>query len=281
MKVDILHNCHPLHPFSGNIFYQFEYYIYLLQRGVDVRMVFTPGYDVNHIIEVMEDRYDLDGIDYRGNITSDGVTTAPNVITTTKVIYDLAGGVKAERLFVVGSWVSYGFGNEVAGYLKGRNVTLYNECPECGEVNYTRPIYFDLLKKPVVSDDAVYLHISSNSRGVTAGEYINYIKPHIGDRKTITSCTEEQYKKMFFIQNKHISHIKGLFSKFDTYLYILLKTKDYSPRMIMESKYLGKDIIYINTVRNTTSVNRYNDCMSNNLEKYHMRDSDPLLRNFI
>ena len=67
MKVDIVHYCSDYHPLNGNIFFHFEYFMYLCERGVDVRLVFTPEYKLDEILKVMEDRYDRDIDYYRDN----------------------------------------------------------------------------------------------------------------------------------------------------------------------------------------------------------------------
>lgn len=285
MKVNILHNCHHLHPYSGNIFYQFEYYIYLLKKGVDVGLVFTPSCDVPRILEIMRDRYNLDDIDYMSGISTDGVITAPNVITTTKVVYDLNGNIDAENLYVVDTWASYYYMDDINRMLSGKNVKRYNESKICGDTNYIRPIYFDILKKPSVCDDAIYLHIAGKARHIFVGDFIRHISDIIRDRNVVVSYTKEQEHQLYFLNQpnitRYIDHVPNLFEKYNTYMYVLLRGFDFSPRMMVESHYLGKDIIYIDGTQHRSAYGRYQDCMNDDIEKYRMTDNDILIGNFI
>lgn len=286
MKVDILHHISKFHPLNGNIFYHFEYFIFLLERGIDVRLVFTPGYDITEILSVMEDRYNLDGIDYKSRIYTDGITDAPNLITNTKVLLDLNGEIKAEKIHLVNTWASYFFRDSIDEYKKrnSKNIIEYNECPEVDIVNYIRPIYFKLLKKPKKVEEAIYLHLSG-VRHISLREFIKYAFPIIGKQKVIVSYPESQEKEFDFLClsniESYIGHVPNLFEKFDTYFYILLRGRDYSPRMLIESAYMGKRIIYINKMDNESSKRRYRDCLNYNFDKYNMTENDKLLRNFL
>jgi len=282
MEVDILHHCSSFHPFNGNIFYHFEYFIFLLKRGVDVRLVYTPGYDIEYIISVMEDRYDLKGLSYRNRIFNDGITRTSNVITNTKVLYDVKGEIKADKIHLVNTWASYYYKDDIGKYKQDKNIIEYNECPLIGDVNYLRPIYFDLLKKPNISEDRVYLHLSG-VRKINFREYVKYVLPIIKGRKVLVSYPESQKDEFFYLKTSnvesYISHVPNLFEKFNTYFYILLHGKDYSPRMLIESTYLGKEIIYINRTQNLS--NRYKDCLCKEIEKYRMSENDKLLGCFL
>lgn len=285
MQVDILHNCQYLHPYSGNIFYQFEYYIYLLKKGVDVRLIFTPSCDVDRIMEIMCDRYNLDDIDYISGVYSDGIVRSPNVITTTKTLYDLNGDIQSDSLYVVDTWASFYHKKEIDVMISNMNAKRYNECPWCGDVNYTRPIYFDLLKRPIKSNDAIYLHIAGNARHISIGDFIRYISPIVKGRRVVVSYTKEQERYLYFLKSldveAHIDHTPNLFERFDTYMYVLLRGFDFSPRMILESCYFDKKIIYLDNTLQKSAMTRYQDCINGNIGKYGMSDNDPLIRNFI
>jgi hypothetical protein len=286
MKVDILHHISKFHPLNGNIFYHFEYFIFLLQRGVDVRLVFTPNYDINKILPVMEDRYNLDGIDYKSRIYNDGIIKSPNLITNTKVLLDLKGNIKSDNLHLVNTWASYFFKNEINEYKRkiDKNIIQYNECPEIDVENYIRPIYFDLLRKPIKVDKATFLHLSG-VRQISLRQFIKYVYPKVGKEKIVVSYPESQKEEFNFLClsniESYIGHVPNLFEKFDTYFYILLKGRDYSPRMLVESAYMGKKIIYINKMDNESSKRRYRDCINGNFKKYEMNENDKLLRNFL
>jgi hypothetical protein len=286
MKVDILHHVSKFHPLNGNIFYHFEYFIFLLQRGVDVRLVFTPDYDISEILPVMEDRYNLDNIDYKSRIYTDGIVKAPNLITNTKVLLDLCGNIRSENIHLVNTWASIFYKDEIKLYKKRniRNIIEYNECPEIGRVNYIRPIYFDLLRKPKQVEKATFLHLSG-VRHIDTREYIKYVFPIVGKEKVIISYPKSQEEEFYFLGlsniESYVGHVPNLFEKFDAYFYILLRGRDYSPRMLVESAYMGKKIIYINKMDNESSKSRYKDCLDGNFKKYEMNENDILLRNFL
>jgi hypothetical protein len=82
------------------------------------------------------------------------------------------------------------------------------------------------LKKPIKSNDAIYLHIAGNARHISIGDFIRYISPIVKDRKVVVSYTKEQEKYLYFLKSldveAHIDHVPNLFERFDTYMYVLL-----------------------------------------------------------
>ena len=285
MKVDILHHCSAFHPLNGNIFNHFEYFIYLFMNYVDVNLVFTPTCNVEEILNIMEDRYDLNRITYRDHIRNDGVIRGDRVITNTKVLCDIQGQLEAEEIHLVDTWASYYNREEINHYIRNKNVIRYNECQLIGEVNYKRPIWFDLLRKPQDEDDAVYLHLAG-VRCIELLDYLKYVKPLLKDRKVVLSYPESQVDQFYYLKDNpdithYVGHMPRLFEKFDTYFYILIRGYDYSPRMILESAYMGKKIIHLNRTNNTSGYQRYLDAINGDYMKYDLTDNDKLIRNFL
>lgn len=285
MKVDILHHCSSYHPLNGNIFNHFEYFIYLLTKGVDVQLVFTDSCGITEILDIMDDRYMKPVSNYRDFIRTDGKIRGDRLITNTKVMLDIKQEVESEEIHLVDTWASYYNREEIEGCIKGKNVIRYNECPIIGEVNYTRPIWFDLLKVSNKCENAVYLHLAG-VRCIELIDYLKWVRPLIKDRKIIISYPKTQIDQFFYLQKNpkidhYVGHVPNLFEKFDTYFYILLRGHDYSPRMILESSYMGKKIIHLNRTDNTSGYKRYLDAINCEWDKYNLKDDDKLLRNFL
>lgn len=285
MKVDILHHCSNFHPLNGNIFNHFEYFIYLFLCGVDVNLVFTPSCDLEPILGIMEDRYRIPLAGYEGHIRTDGIVRGDRVVTNTKVLVDLKGEIEAKEIHLVDTWASYYHDQEIKKYSVGKNIIRYNECSIIGPVNYVRPIYFDLLRKPRYSEEAIYLHLAG-VRFIELLDYLKWVLPLIPDKRIILSYPKSQKDQFFYLQDNpniehYIGHVPNLFEKFDTYFYILLSGHDYSPRMILESAYLGKKIIHLNRTNNESGYQRYLDAVNGEFEKYRLNENDKLLRNFL
>ena len=236
----------------------------------------------------MEDRYDLKDIDYKGGIIF-SYDELPNkifdvVITNSKTIHDLDTDFAANEIHLVNTWATYfkEFRERVDKFCEGKtNIILYNECELCGEVNYIRPIYIDLLKKPTESEDNIFLHISG-VREITFPEFLKYVVPHI-DRNVITSMPETQNKTMNYLKSLdstevYTNHIPNLFSKFTKYFYIMLRGIDYSPRMLIECSYLNKEIIFVDkTNKQHGGKQRYNDILNGDIDKYALTLDDKLV----
>ena len=291
--VDIIHFCSKYHPFNGNIFYHFEYYIFLLQRYVDVRLhIISNGPSLEQILEVMDDRYDIDYLDYKDNIIyyKNDIPTQffKNVITNSKTVFDLDGKITAEHIHMVHTWASCigGFKEKICKFLHYNDIIEYNESPLCGEVNYTRPIYFNILKPVSIISTNVYLHLCG-VRNIKMRDFLEHVLPLVKGKKIMVSYPEHQSKEMEYLNKinfveTYINHIPDLFNKFGTYFYIMLDSIDYSPRMLIECAYLGKEIIYLDkTGVLHGGYTRYKDIQDRNIDKYQMTEDDKLLKNFI
>jgi hypothetical protein len=240
----------------------------------------------------MEDRYDINYLNYRDNIIyyRDSIPTQffKNVITNSKTVFDLEGKITAENIHMVHTWASCidGFKERILSFLHYNNIIEYNESPLCGEVNYTRPIYFDIFKSVSFSPGSVYLHLCG-VRNIKMKEFLTHVLPLVKGRKIIVSYPEHQISEMKYLNKidfveTYINHVPNLFNKFDTYFYIMLDSIDYSPRMLMECAYLNKEIIFIDKTGIIHGGHtRYKDIQNKNLDKYRMTEDDKLLKNFI
>jgi hypothetical protein len=253
-------------------------------KDVDVNLVFTPSCDLDEILKIMEDRYWTPAT-YKDCIRNDGIIRGDRVITNTKVLLDTQGQIEAEEIHLVDTWASYYHKHEIDSYISGKNVIRYNECPLIGDVNYRRPIWFNLLKDYEYCDEAVYLHLAG-VRCIELIDYLKWVKPLLPEKKIILSYPESQKDQFYYLQNNpdiehYVGHVPDLFSKFDTYFYILIRGYDYSPRMILESAYMGKKIIHINRTDNTSGYSRYLDAINGEWKKYDLKEDDKLIRNFL
>lgn len=293
--VTIVHHCRGFHPFNGNIFNHFEYFIFLLQHkaSVQLHLISDGCVSLNDILNIMEDRYNLNCIDYKKFITfnysENIVLKYDRVITNSKTIYDLNFNIDANEIHLVHTWASYNspYKEKINSFIRNKNIISYNENQLVGRINYIRPIYFELLKIPTNSANDIFLHLSG-VREINFSNFVKYIYPLKDiNQKIIISLPKSQIKSMDFF--KKISfveiyedHVPNLFEKFNTYIYILLKGFDYSPRMLVECFYLNKKIIFLNKTNiNHGGVSRYEDILNNNISKYKLTKNDLLLKNFI
>ena len=288
--ISIIHYVSKWHPFNGNIFNNFEYFIFLLKKGIDVKLyIVSNEITLDSILFVMNDRYNLEDVDYNDHIIFSydelPIKQFDLVIINSKTIYDLDTDFDANEIHLVNTWASYfeEFRERVEKFCKNKsNIIVYNECNLCGETNYIRPIYIDLLKKPKESEDNIFLHVSG-VRGITLIEFLKFVAPRM-NKRIITSFPENQNESMDFLTNLdnvdvYTNHIPGLFSKFDTYFYIMLRSIDYSPRMLIECSYLNKEIIFVDkTNTDHGGVKRYNDILNGDIDKYLLTENDKLVK---
>ena len=289
--ISIIHFCSKLHPFSGNIFNHFEYFIFLLKLEQEVELCIVSDYvTLGTILEVMEDRYDLEGINYKPYIKFSMYKLSRNVfdkvITNTKVFHNLNGEIIGNEMHIVHTWASFSkeYKTKLDILFDGRkNIIFYNENKLCGEVNYIRPIYLKLLKKPRVSEDNVFLHIAGIRR-ITLTEFIKFVRPKLPiNKKVIVSYPESQdstfsYLKKINNVEVYKNHVPKLFERYNTYFYIMLHSMDYSPRMIIENYYFKKKLIFVNV---KGYHQRLSDILNCDIEKYHLTDNDLLIRNVV
>jgi hypothetical protein len=290
--LSIIHYCSKEHPFNGNIFYHFEYFIFLIERSIEVELrIIGDGASLNVIISVMEDRYNLKNIEYKDKIifsmSTMHIHKFDKIISNAKTIHMLKDKIFAEEAHIMHTWDSHELKIKDSDLSTNfKKSFFYNELTILGEVNYTRCLYLDLLKVPEKSDDAIYLHVCG-VRNISTKEFIQHVLPIKKDRKMIVSFPKSQQKELDFYRGLNNvegfeNHVPNLFSKFDTYFYILLQGIDYSPRMLIESSYLKKNIIFVNRSHLVHGGNkRYDDILKRNTDKYNLTETDTLIRNFL
>lgn len=293
--ISIIHYCTKGYPFNGNIFYNFEYFIYLIKHNIDVELhIVSEGPPLSLILDVMEDRYNLKDVEYKDRISFsfDKITRRKfgKIISNAKAINMLQDNISADEAHIVHTFDTYNLKLKDSDLSKNfKRYFSYNESKVVEKVNHIkvnhiRTMYLDLLKKPIKSDNAIYLHICG-FREISLKEFIRYVLPARNNKHIITSFPESQEKMMNFYNGLEFitgfeNHVPDLFSKFDTYFYILLRNMDYSSRMLIESSYFNKDIIFIDKTNNVHGGNqRYNDILNGDIEKYKMSFNDLLLSN--
>ena len=93
---------------------------------------------------------------------------------------------------------------------------------------------------------------------------------------------EIEYIDQFDNIEIHNSHIFNFYNRFNRYAYVLPLGEDYSPRLLLEAHYMGKEILYFRNInKDDGGMTRKYDIDNGNIEKYSLNKEDKLIQYFI
>ena len=148
---------------------------------------------------------------------------------------------------------------------------------------YIKKIYLDALKKPIKIKESVYVNLRGK-RIVSIDQFNEKIKPVLDKINKGKLILIDNNNSMFSRYLKYLGietfdqMLFDIHNQFDTYIDCALNVFDYSPRMILESYYFGKDVIYIDNNLNDGAKKRYLDIKNGNINKYMLNSDDELIR---
>ena len=157
--------------------------------------------------------------------------------------------IRADRIECLGS---YGSRNATLYKLDMKGINYSTEYPEFSDLVYTKKIYFERLAMTEPPKERVYLNVGP--KYILKGNdemSLEYLLDKLSEiKKELIIYVDRWDRETTKVLSKYYEvfsqHRDNFLTEFDTLLYIHLNCFDYSPRLILESSYLGKEILYIN-----------------------------------
>ncbi len=148
---------------------------------------------------------------------------------------------------------------------------------------YVKKIYFDALRIPSKIKEGVYVSLKER-RSVSIEQFNERIKPILDkiDKKKLALVDNINSVFSKYLRSVNIDTIdcalNNIHSQFDTYIDCMLNNFDYAARMILESYYFGKNIVYIDNGLSDGAKKRYQDIKSKSIDKYSLKYSDEIIK---
>lgn len=132
-------------------------------------------------------------------------------------------------------------------------------------------------------DNNIFLHMPFQRQLDNAGFMNIYKQLPKHDKLLVYSLNDSVFNNPKINIEFHATHIFNFFDKFTKYAYVLPFGMDYSPRLLIECKYLGKEILYYREkiVAPDGGTKRYNDILNNNIDKYQLTIDDEIIQRFL
>lgn len=280
--------------FNGSFYYIIEYFLYLYLKNTDIILYIICDKKIKEETQREFKKY----FSIRYNV----IFPKKNIFYITELeMYFLKNKIQNSTIIVDTETFKNKFflsslnkSNKIhliytANYLStitnfSRELTFFDICHYNENENYNKKIFFDILNKPNLSENKNFISLKE-IRMITIDQFKLNVLPLLKKLKNentiiltdISSSLTIFLKTFSNIELKHEA-LPNLFEMFDTYIDCMLNNFDYSPRMILESYYLGKKVYYINNNKNDNAFKRYNDILNNDINKYFLNDDDLLIQ---
>jgi len=255
---------------NGAIINSFEYFLCAYEHNKNVFLYFinTNINTKEMFVEMIRERYNLDGIeDFHKNILICNRNDLLYMKFKTVLVHDYStikmtrGLINADEILVISDNHTTNF--DYMYSKKTNNVTYFAEMPfQYKDINYKMKMLFSRYKPIDTCDKATYIHSPKNT-----------------DRSFVDQLNLPDQPIIF----RETGHMKGLFTKFDTFVYYHAHTWfDLSPRLMHECYFYNKKIIYINDFElKDGSWYRYEDLKRNGIKGRYLTPSDPIIGKMI
>jgi len=253
---------------TGSIFNAFEYYLTTLESNPSFCLYFVniSNRDLEYLYSVFENRYDLEGIDYKKNIISVSYKKITHLtFKLNKVlVLDYGTVLSLKKIIIPKEIIVICEKTELEEYrfsLKKPKITYYGEMPfQYRDIPYRMKLGFKWFKK---------------LKHVKEGVYIN--SPFNNDFSFLKNIPLPKNKPIIFKKDEHLDN---LFEHFDEYIYYHAdKWFDPHPRLFLESAFYGKKITYYNNFGiKDGSYYRYKDLMENGLKDRTLSKDDEIIK---
>jgi hypothetical protein len=254
---------------TGSVINAFEYFFAILEHNPDVKLVLLDAKesDVESFLTVMNDRYDLRGLNYDGNI----ITMPLRMLIRRKfgkaLVLDYSTINKTRGILVAKDLIVISEKNtDDREYMYDKNlynVTYYGEMPfHYKDIDYRMKMLFSRFKPIGIANEAIYVNSPMNKR-------TNFVsRLNLPDKPIIFKLRQHQ---------------TNLFEQFDTFVYYHAnKWFDPHPKLFVESAFYDKEIMYFNKYDiKDGSYYRFIDVMSRGIENRTLSKDDEIVRQFI
>lgn len=255
---------------NGAIINMFEYFLAAYEYNKDIYfyLLNSPVSNKDYYINMIKDRYYLEGLEgFEDHI----IVANRNILLrkkfdvvlshSSRTVNRTKGLITTKKLMVIADQFL-----DNPNYFYAKNlydVTYYGEMPyHYKDIEYKYKMLFDRYKKIESPEDNIFVHSPGNR-----------------DRSFLNEIPLPDKPIVF----RRYGHSPNLFSQYTTFLYYHAhKWFDPSPRMMHESYFYGKDIIYINKWDlKDGSYFRYHDLMENGLKDRVLSKDDEIIRRLI
>ena len=254
---------------TGSTINAFEYFFVMLEHNPDVKLILLDATkaQVQYFIEVVEDRYNLRGLNYEQNIIRLELRMllrrkfGKALVIDYSTINKTRGLLVAKELFVISEKRT----NDPE-YMYNKNlynVTYYGEMPfQYKDKDYRMKLLFNRFKPINKSKKAIYVN-----------------SPHNRDKSFLSTLNLPDKPIIFKLRE----HQNNLFEWFDMYVYYHAnKWFDPHPRLFLECKFYNKEIRYYNKYDiKDGSYFRYIDVMLRGIENRTLSKDDEIVRQFV
>ncbi|MHA1814869.1 MAG: hypothetical protein ACTSX1_02605 [Candidatus Heimdallarchaeaceae archaeon] len=254
---------------TGSVINAFEYFFSILEHNPEVKLILLDASksDVEYFLEVVNDRYDLRGLNYDKNIIRLPLRMLVRRKFGKALVLDYSTINKTRGLLVAKDLVVISEKKtDDPEYMYNKNfynVTYYGEMPfHYKDKDYRMKMLFDRFKPISIPNEAIYVN-----------------SPH-NKHQSFVSRLNLPDKPIIF---KLRIHQRNLFEQFDTFVYYHAnKWFDPHPRLFVESCFYDKEIMYFNKYDiKDGSYYRYNDIMLRGTENRTLSKDDEIVRQFI
>jgi len=253
-----------------------EYFFAIFEHNKNIKLLIVNYNKIfkKDLLNLIYDRYDLDNLDFEKNIIEidriDLIKIKFNrlLITDYGTINRVKGIINIEgdksKIIILSD-----LHTDKKEYLINKQlypegcVTYYGEMPFVyKDHQYQHKFLFDRYKPIQKSDKKFFIHSPENN------DY------------SFLDILDIRYEDCIF---KTSVHKNNLFELYSTFLYYHgAKWFDPRPRLMHESKFYGKDVIYINKPKwKDGSYYRYHDLINNGLKNRFLNKQDEIVRLFI
>lgn len=256
------------HVLTGTIFNVFEYYLTILEHNPDIKLIMVNGPDDiwDTYSAIYEDRYYLDGIDYRKGMLVMNYDEFKRINFDKVLVLDFGSipiintYINSKEIIVVSELHT---DNPVYMFKKNQNAIYYGEMPFVyKDIDYRMKLGFDRFKTVNQCDEAIFVSSRAEKRVIKEKLKLLPNKP---------------------VYQKSMEHLFGFFTKWDEMLYIRTdKWYDPHPRIFLECAFYGKKMHYFNDENvKDGGWYRWKDVQENGIKDRTLSKEDEIIRQFI
>lgn len=271
----------PYHPLNGNIYYHLDYFNFVSKFDKDVKFVFYL--EPNHIywlnkeiiLEIAKERFGQVNFNPE-NIFFEQTKNfnllkyrSKNIVTTDHTYFKLDGLIPGENIFIFNTWFSLKY----KYLIRNKFCTILNESPENGEVNYIRKIDLSGLKEPQNNPNNLFVYISGE-RSIVEEKLEDIYNKYSIQFDFVLTCQNYNLNIRKEKLKQFMYRLPNCFEQFSTYLYIPPRQLDFAPRLIIESKFLNKNILIDSFPENENGMKRINSVLNNDINEYILNQTD-------
>jgi len=283
----------PLGRVTGSLIDSLEYFLGLHAAGIKANLVYM-GKNKHLALELLKDRYNLafDPSPYiffpprRWQLNDLRFTQVIAPYNTYRRVYRW---IHAEETYVLPSMWLRTDSRWRWSFPKARNSRVFYLLDPSQHsydvplrLDYEKKLYLDGLKRPLVSSKNLLVNCQPAHKRHQPDQIHDALK-HCGPHEKVLVLAQpnhaSEYRKAGFeVLSPPVS---GFFERFNQYLYLTsLNGYDENPRLMIESAFLGKEIIYPDVHLQECAASRKYARLQDGVDHFRLTPEDPLFQRF-